>query len=171
MTDGQLLIDGEWVPSTGGRVEEIRSPYDGRVVGQAAVADLSDADKAQRDGAGLSPAVVDDVAPSAPLNREELFGPAVAVSTAEDWATAIACANSTPYGLGAGVFTKDVSAAVRAMRQIDAGVVHINWTPLWRADLMPSGGPKASGIGKEGFRTAVAEMTEEKTIFLHGQPW
>ena len=46
MTDGQLLIDGEWVPSTGGRVEEIRSPYDGRVVGQAAIADLSDADKA-----------------------------------------------------------------------------------------------------------------------------
>jgi glyceraldehyde-3-phosphate dehydrogenase (NADP+) len=124
-----------------------------------------------RDGAVLSPAVVDDVAPSAPLNQEELFGPAVAVSTAEDWATAIAFANSTPYGLGAGVFTKDVSAAVRAMRQIDAGVVHINWTPLWRADLMPYGGLKASGIGKEGFRTAVAEMTEEKTIILHGQPW
>jgi glyceraldehyde-3-phosphate dehydrogenase (NADP+) len=125
----------------------------------------------QREGAVVTPAVVDDVAPSAPLNQEELFGPAVAVSTAEDWATAIAYANSTAYGLGAGVFTKDVSAAVRAMRQIDAGIIHINWTPLWRADLMPYGGLKASGIGKEGFRTAVAEMTEEKTIILHGQPW
>ncbi|MEU4233602.1 aldehyde dehydrogenase family protein [Nonomuraea sp. NPDC026600] len=125
----------------------------------------------QREGALVTPAVVDDVAPAAPLNQEELFGPAVAVSTAEDWATAIAYANSTAYGLGAGVFTKDVGAAVRAMRQIDAGVIHINWTPLWRADLMPYGGLKASGIGKEGFRAAVAEMTEEKTIILHGQPW
>jgi len=111
------------------------------------------------------------VAPTAPLNQEELFGPAVAVSIAEDWAAAIAYANSTAYGLGAGVFTKDVGAAVRAMRQIDAGVIHINWTPLWRADLMPYGGLKASGIGKEGFRSAVAEMTEEKTIILHGRPW
>jgi glyceraldehyde-3-phosphate dehydrogenase (NADP+) len=87
----------------------------------------------QREGAVVTPAVVDGVAPTAPLNQEELFGPAVAITTAEDWTAAIAYANSTPYGLGAGVFTKDVSAAVRAMRKIDAGVIHINWTPLWRA--------------------------------------
>jgi acyl-CoA reductase-like NAD-dependent aldehyde dehydrogenase len=125
----------------------------------------------QRDGAVLTPAIVNGVAPDAPLNQDELFGPAVAVSMAEDWATAIAYANSTAYGLGAGVFTQDVSAAVRAIRQIDAGVIHVNWTPLWRADLMPYGGLKASGIGKEGFRTAVSEMTEEKTIIIHGRPW
>ncbi|MDA2975464.1 MAG: aldehyde dehydrogenase family protein, partial [Actinomycetota bacterium] len=47
----------------------------------------------------------------------------------------------------------------------------INWTPLWRADLMPYGGLKSSGIGKEGVRSAVTEMTEEKTIVLHGTPW
>jgi glyceraldehyde-3-phosphate dehydrogenase (NADP+) len=51
---------------------------------------------------------------------------------------------------GAGIFTADVAGAVRAIREIDAGNVHINWTPLWRADLMPYGGLKASGIGKEG---------------------
>ncbi len=125
----------------------------------------------ERDGAQLSPAVVTDVDPAAPLNQDELFGPAIAVSTAADWTEAICQANSTPYGLGAGVFTSDVAGAVRAMRQIDAGVIHINWTPLWRADLMPYGGLKASGIGKEGFRTAVAEMTEEKTVILHGRAW
>jgi acyl-CoA reductase-like NAD-dependent aldehyde dehydrogenase len=125
----------------------------------------------ERDGAQVSPAVVTDVDPAAPLNQDELFGPAVAVSTAADWTEAIRQANSTPYGLGAGVFTSDVAGAVRAMRQIDAGVIHINWTPLWRADLMPYGGLKASGIGKEGFRTAVAEMTEEKTVILHGRAW
>lgn len=123
------------------------------------------------EGAQVAPAVVADVDPDAPMNQQELFGPAVAVSTAGDWVEAVRQANSTPYGLGAGIFTRDIAGAVRAMRQIDAGVIHINWTPLWRADLMPYGGLKASGIGREGFRTAVSEMTEEKTVILHGQPW
>ena len=125
----------------------------------------------QREGAVLSPAVVADVDPASPLCRDELFGPAVAVSTAADWPAAIEQANSTAYGLGAGIFTGDISAAVRAIRQIDAGVIHLNWTPLWRADLMPYGGLKSSGIGREGFRTAVSEMTEEKTVVIHGRPW
>ena len=89
----------------------------------------------------------------------------------DDWESAIVQANGTPYGLGAGIFTSDVAGAVRAIREIDAGTVHINWTPLWRADLMPYGGLKASGIGKEGPRSAVAEMTDTKTVILHGRPW
>jgi glyceraldehyde-3-phosphate dehydrogenase (NADP+) len=125
----------------------------------------------ERDGAIVAPAVVAGVDPASPLSQDELFGPAVAVSQAADWPAAIAQANGTPYGLAAGVFTGDVSAAVRAMREIDAGNIHINWTPLWRADLMPYGGLKGSGIGKEGPRTAVEEMTETKTIVLHGKPW
>jgi glyceraldehyde-3-phosphate dehydrogenase (NADP+) len=125
----------------------------------------------ERDGATVAPTVVSDVDPSSPFSQDELFGPAVAVSTAEDWQAAIAQANGTPYGLGAGVFTSDVAGAVRAIRDIDAGAVHINWTPLWRADLMPYGGLKGSGYGKEGPRAAVAEMTEVKTIVLHGRPW
>jgi acyl-CoA reductase-like NAD-dependent aldehyde dehydrogenase len=125
----------------------------------------------QRDGATVAPTVVADVDPASPFSQNELFGPAVAVSTAEDWETAIAQANSTGYGLAAGIFTGDVAGAVQAMREIDAGSVHINWTPLWRADLMPYGGLKGSGIGKEGPRAAVAEMTESKTIVLHGRPW
>jgi glyceraldehyde-3-phosphate dehydrogenase (NADP+) len=125
----------------------------------------------EREGAIVSPAVVAGVDPRSPLSQEELFGPAVAVSSAEDFQEAIAQANGTPYGLGAGIFTSDVSGAVRAAREIDAGNVHINWTPLWRADLMPYGGLKASGIGKEGPRSAVAEMTDVKTVILHGRPW
>jgi glyceraldehyde-3-phosphate dehydrogenase (NADP+) len=125
----------------------------------------------ERDGAVLTPAVVAGADPRSPFSQEELFGPAVAVSSADDWESAIAQANGTPYGLGAGIFTSDVSGAVRAVREIDAGNVHINWTPLWRADLMPYGGLKASGIGKEGPRSAVAEMTDVKTVILHGRPW
>jgi glyceraldehyde-3-phosphate dehydrogenase (NADP+) len=97
----------------------------------------------ERDGAIVSPAVVAGIDPQSSFSQDELFGPAVAVSSAEDWKSAIAQANGTPYGLGAGVFTSDVSGAVRAIREIDAGNVHINWTPLWRADLMPYGGLKA----------------------------
>ena len=70
------------------------------------------------------------------------------MSSAPDIAAAIAIANDNEYGLGAGIFTSDVAATVRAMRQIDAGNIHINWTPLWRA-----------------------EMTEEKTVIIHGRPW
>ncbi|MUU69824.1 aldehyde dehydrogenase family protein [Pseudarthrobacter sp. GA104] len=124
-----------------------------------------------RDGAVVTPAVVSGVDPRSPLSRNELFGPAVAVSSAPDIETAIAMANDNDYGLGAGIFTSDVAGSIRAMRQIDAGNIHINWTPLWRADLMPYGGLKGSGIGKEGVRSAVNEMTEEKTVVLHGRPW
>jgi glyceraldehyde-3-phosphate dehydrogenase (NADP+) len=125
----------------------------------------------ERDGAVVAPTVVADVDPSSPLSQDELFGPAVAITSAADWSAAIAQANGTAYGLGAGVFTGDVSGAVRAIREIDAGVIHVNWTPLWRADLMPYGGLKGSGIGKEGPRAAVAEMTEVKTVILHGRAW
>jgi glyceraldehyde-3-phosphate dehydrogenase (NADP+) len=122
----------------------------------------------ERDGAVIRPAVVADVHPDSALSREELFGPAVAVTTVPDIDSAVRLANATDYGLGAGIFTGNVANAVRFAREVDAGNVHINWTPLWRADLMPYGGLKASGIGKEGPRAAVEEMTDVKTIVLHG---
>ena len=122
----------------------------------------------ERDGALVSPAIVADVDPDSPLSQEELFGPAVAVTNVPDVETAVRLANATRYGLAAGVFTGDVGNAVRFAREVDAGSVHINWTPLWRADLMPYGGLKGSGIGKEGPRWAVEEMTELKTVVLHG---
>ena len=71
-------------------------------------------------------------------------------------------------GAGAGM---GQAVALRFAREVDAGNLHINWGTQWRADFMPYGGLKDSGLGKEGPRWAVAEMTEEKTIVLHGQPW
>ena len=121
-----------------------------------------------RDGAIVQPAVVDGVAPDAPLSREELFGPAVAVTAVADVDEAIRVANDSDYGLGAGIFTRDVTAAMRFVRAVDAGALHVNWTPLWRADPMPYGGLKSSGYGKEGPRYAVEEMTELKTVVIHG---
>jgi glyceraldehyde-3-phosphate dehydrogenase (NADP+) len=119
----------------------------------------------------ITPAIVSGVDPKSPFAQDELFGPAIAVSSADGINEAIALANSTVYGLGAGVFTKNVDVAIQSAREIDAGIIHINWTPLWRADLMPYGGLKSSGVGKEGIRSTVNEMTEEKTIILHGRSW
>ena len=119
----------------------------------------------------ISPAIVSGVDPKSPFAQDELFGPAIAVSSADGIKEAIALANSTIYGLGAGVFTKNVDIAIQSAREIDAGIIHINWTPLWRTDLMPYGGLKSSGVGKEGIRSTVNEMTEEKTIILHGRSW
>jgi acyl-CoA reductase-like NAD-dependent aldehyde dehydrogenase len=123
----------------------------------------------QREGTILTPAIVRNVPGDHPFAQEELFGPAVSVTTAENFEDALRLANSTEYGLGAGVFTHDQDESIRAMRDIDSGIVHINWTPLWRADLMPYGGMKSSGIGKEGVRAAVNEMTDWKTVILHSR--
>ncbi len=124
-----------------------------------------------RDKTIIKPAIVCGVDPKSAFAQDELFGPAIAVSSANGIKEAIGLANSTIYGLGAGVFTKNVDLAIQSAREIDAGIVHINWTPLWRADLMPYGGLKASGVGKEGVLSTVNEMTEEKTIILHGRSW
>ncbi|MBL3685460.1 aldehyde dehydrogenase family protein [Leucobacter zeae] len=121
-----------------------------------------------RDRGFVEPAVVAGVDTRHALAQEELFGPAVAVTTVDDFDAAIAAANGTPYGLAAGVFGGTLTEGVRAIREIDAGSVHLGWTPLWRADLMPYGGLKASGHGKEGVRSAVEEMTEAKTVVMHG---
>lgn len=125
----------------------------------------------ERSGTLISPAIVTDVNPNSAFAQEELFGPAIAITSATSATEALAFANNTIYGLGAGIFTRDVNMAIQASREIEAGIVHINWTPLWRADLMPYGGVKASGIGKEGVRSTVEEMTEVKTVIMHGKAW
>ncbi len=122
----------------------------------------------ERDGARLAPTVVADVEPGMKLSDQEVFGPTLGVTKAENVDHAIALANDSSYGLGAGIFTRDINHAMRFVREVDAGNVHVNWTPLWRADLMPYGGLKGSGIGKEGIRYAVEEMTEMKTVVIHG---
>jgi acyl-CoA reductase-like NAD-dependent aldehyde dehydrogenase len=121
-----------------------------------------------REGGVIRPAVVADVRPEMAIARDELFGPAVAVSEIDDVEDAIAVANDSDYGLAAGIFTSDVTKALRFARDVDAGNVMINSTPLWRADAMPYGGLKGSGIGKEGPRYAIEEMTELKTVVFHG---
>jgi acyl-CoA reductase-like NAD-dependent aldehyde dehydrogenase len=136
-------------------------------IAEAAAAGARVVTGGERSGALLSPTIVADVAPTMRLYREELFGPAVAVTAVDSVTQAIEFANDTSYGLSAAIFTQDVTTAWRFARQAEAGNVHVNWTPLWRADLMPYGGLKRSGFGKEGPRYAVEEMTESKSVVFH----
>ena len=121
----------------------------------------------ERDAAVVQPALLADVAPSMRISCDEVFGPAVCVSKAHSIEEAIALANDSRYGLSAGVFTQDIDAAVRFAREVDSGNIQINWGPQWRVDFMPYGGLKQSGMGKEGPRYAIQEMTEMKTIVIH----
>jgi len=122
----------------------------------------------ERQKAVYAPTVVADVRPKMRISCDELFGPAVAVTPVDGVEQALELANDSKYGLGAGIFTRDITQALRFARRVESGNVMINWTPLWRADLMPYGGFKNSGIGKEGPRYAVEEMTESKTVVFHG---
>lgn len=121
----------------------------------------------ERRGAVFAPTILADVKPEMKVSRLELFGPAVAVTPAESIDHAIALANDTNYGLSAGVFTQNIDWAMRFAREVEAGNIHINWGPQWRVDLMPYGGLKESGFGKEGPKYAVQEMTELKMVVMH----
>ena len=122
----------------------------------------------EREGAVVAPTLVGDVDPAMRISRDELFGPAVALTPVGGIDEAIRLANDSDYGLGAGLFTSSLESALRFAREVESGSIQINSSPLWRADLMPYGGLKGSGIGKEGPRYAVEEMTELKTVVFHG---
>ena len=122
-----------------------------------------------RNGSLVQPALLDAATTDMRICQEELFGPAVSVMNANDVADAIRLANDSDYGLGAGIFTQDIDAAMRFAREVHSGNIHINSGPMWRADLMPYGGLKYSGMGKEGPKYAVEEMTETKSVVIHSK--
>ncbi|TMI79532.1 MAG: aldehyde dehydrogenase family protein, partial [Bacillati bacterium ANGP1] len=121
----------------------------------------------ERRGAIYAPTVLADVKPDMRISRSELFGPAVAVTPVGTIDDAIAMANDTNYGLSAGIFTQNIDWAMKFVQEVESGNLHINWGPQWRADLMPYGGLKESGFGKEGPKYAVQEMTELKMVVMH----
>jgi acyl-CoA reductase-like NAD-dependent aldehyde dehydrogenase len=118
----------------------------------------------ERTHATVAPAVLANVPREARMSGAEVFGPVVAINTFTDLQAAINAANDTPYGLQAGIFTQNLRRAFDAARRLHAGGVIINDIPGFRADNMPYGGVKESGMGREGPRYAIEEMTELKLI-------
>lgn len=120
-----------------------------------------------RVGTMHAPTLLADVAPDMKVSCDEIFGPAVGLTKVDDIDKAIAIANDTNYGLSASIFTQDIDRAIKYAQNVESGNIHINWGTMWRADMMPYGGLKDSGMGKEGPRYTVEEMTETKMVVIH----
>jgi acyl-CoA reductase-like NAD-dependent aldehyde dehydrogenase len=121
----------------------------------------------EREGAVVQPAILTDLGPRDRLVCTEVFGPLASVIPVHDIDDAIARVNASVYGLATGLFTSDLRVARKAANEIRTGTLHVNATSSSRVDLMPFGGVKASGNGKEGPHYAVREMTEERLVIFH----
>ncbi|OUC98482.1 aldehyde dehydrogenase family protein [Streptosporangium minutum] len=121
-----------------------------------------------RDGATVAPTVLADVPHDAKVSCEEVFGPVMIVQSVPGVDEAFAAVNDSRYGLQAGIFTRNLDIAFRANRELEVGGVIIGDVPSYRADQMPYGGVKDSGVGREGVRSAMADFTYEKVMVLTG---
>jgi glyceraldehyde-3-phosphate dehydrogenase (NADP+) len=121
-----------------------------------------------RTGGGqfLAPTVLLHTRPEMKVNCEEVFAPLVTVTPYRALGDAIAAANASPYGLQAGVFTTNLQTMFRLHAELDVGAVNGNDIPGFRVDRLPYGGAKASGLGREGVRYAIEEMTELRLLTL-----
>ncbi|MDF2680817.1 MAG: aldehyde dehydrogenase [Brevibacillus sp.] len=121
----------------------------------------------KREGALFYPAVLVDTKPEMKVVCREVFAPVVTIIPYNDLDDAFAQANNSEYGLQAGIFTRDLNIAMKAARVLEYGGVVINDVSTYRNDVMPYGGVKNSGLGKEGPRYAVEEMTEERMVVIN----
>ena len=118
----------------------------------------------KRTGALLEPTVLENVPKKATLHHEEVFGPTVNLYPVDSADEALTEANSIDYGLHAALFTRDVDMAFKLAYGLECGGVMINDSTDYRLDSMPFGGVKNSGLGREGIKFSLQEMTEPKTI-------
>jgi acyl-CoA reductase-like NAD-dependent aldehyde dehydrogenase len=121
----------------------------------------------QRDGALVSATWLEHVDPAQQVSCVEVFGPVATLEPFDDFAAAVRSANASEYGLQCGVFTRDLRHAFYAYEELDVGGVVIGDVPSLRVDSMPYGGVKSSGLGREGVRYAIEELTERKLLLLN----
>jgi acyl-CoA reductase-like NAD-dependent aldehyde dehydrogenase len=151
-TDISSLIDEQAAERVARVIEEAHAAGAGLVAGGG------------RTRATVKPAVLANVPEATSFMQDELFGPAVAVNSYDNLEEAVEHVNGTRYGLQAGIYTNHIERAFRAARKLRVGGVLINDVPTFRADHMPYGGVKESGIGREGPLYAIHEMTDTKLI-------
>jgi acyl-CoA reductase-like NAD-dependent aldehyde dehydrogenase len=120
----------------------------------------------KRKGAMFEPTLVERVPRGEKLREEEAFGPIAMMSAFTDFEAALQEVNDSRYGLQAGVFTRDIYRAHRAWDVLEVGGVLIGEVPSWRVDHMPYGGVKDSGLGREGIRWSMEDMTEPRLMVL-----
>ncbi len=115
----------------------------------------------------IEPTVITDIRPDMRISCEEVFGPVVTVTKFSSFERAVDAVNQSRFGLQAGVFTNDINKIFLAYKTLEVGGVIINDVPTFRADHMPYGGVKDSGMGREGIRYAIEEMTEPRLLVLN----
>jgi succinate-semialdehyde dehydrogenase/glutarate-semialdehyde dehydrogenase len=164
----QLRVGDPHDPATvvGPMISEHEAERAQQWIGEAVSAGARMVEGGQRRGPLLYPTILADVGPDMRVIREEIFAPVVCVIRFSDLNDAIAQINATPFGLAAGVFTQDIMRAMQASRLLHVGIVHINEPSSSRVDLMPFAGVKDSGLGCEGPKYAMREMTEERLITI-----
>ncbi|MGA3372490.1 MAG: aldehyde dehydrogenase family protein [Terracidiphilus sp.] len=122
----------------------------------------------QRHGSVVTPAILTGTKPGMKVWDEEVFGPVVAIEPYDDFEQALSDANHSKYGLQAGLLTRDAGRILTAYRELEVGALIVGDTPSWRLDPMPFGGVKDSGLGREGIRSAIEEMTEPRMLVIAG---
>lgn len=121
-----------------------------------------------RTGCDVAPTIVADATDDAKVLSEEVFGPVMVTSVVAGQKEAFAMVNSSRFGLQAGVFTHNIQTAFAAFQELEVGGVIVGDVPSFRADQMPYGGVKSSGVGREGVRAAMEDLSYERTMVLTG---
>ncbi len=121
----------------------------------------------ERNGPVLQATILTDVTPDMKVIKEEVFAPIVSIIPFDDFEEAVSLVNNSIYGLNTGVYTGSMKNAITAAKEIKSGSVIINDVPTFRVDQMPYGGVKSSGIGREGLKYAIEEMTDIKMIVFN----
>jgi acyl-CoA reductase-like NAD-dependent aldehyde dehydrogenase len=120
----------------------------------------------RREGAVYWPTVLTDVQPDMKVVAEEAFAPVASVIACDDFEESLRQADATEYGLQVSVFTRDINRVFQAIKRLNFGGVIVNDTPSFRADHMPYGGNRQSGLGREGVRYAIEDMTNVQMIAI-----
>ena len=115
----------------------------------------------------FQPTILTDTKPEMRVDCHEIFAPVITVSAYDDFDEAIKRANNTDFGLQSGVFTQNINRVMQAFESVEVGGLQVNDVSTFRVDQMPYGGVKGSGIGREGPRYAIEEMTEMKLMVLN----
>lgn len=121
----------------------------------------------ERKGTVMEATVLTDVTPDMKVIKDETFAPVVSIISFKDFDEAVSLVNNSIYGLNAGVYTNSLKNAITSVKEIKVGCVIINDVPTFRVDQMPYGGVKSSGIGREGLKYAIEEMTDIKMIVFN----
>jgi acyl-CoA reductase-like NAD-dependent aldehyde dehydrogenase len=119
------------------------------------------------EGTMFAPTVLAGTTPAMRVNCEEVFAPVISVAPYDDFDEAVKVANTGDYGLQVGIFTQNINRAMRAFAEMEVGGVVVNDIPTFRTDAMPYGGAKGSGLGREGPRYAIEEMSELRLMVIN----